>query len=64
MSIPEYVSANFNTLLRAAAGGDLALMEWRRCLDRRAALRALCHRPGRRADHVITPRSPRTPQSL
>jgi hypothetical protein len=27
MTIPEYASANFNTLLRAAAYGDLALLE-------------------------------------
>jgi len=26
MSIPEYARANFNTLLRAAACGDLALV--------------------------------------
>jgi hypothetical protein len=30
MSIPEYARANFNTLLRAAASGDLALVE---CAD-------------------------------
>ena len=30
MSIPEYARANFNTLLRAAACGDLALLE---CAD-------------------------------
>ncbi len=30
MSIPEYVRTNFNTLLRAAARGDLALVE---CAD-------------------------------
>jgi hypothetical protein len=28
MSIPEYARANFNTLLRAAACGDLALLEY------------------------------------
>jgi hypothetical protein len=27
MSIPEYARANFHTLLRAAACGDLALVE-------------------------------------
>lgn len=27
MSIPEYARANFQTLLRAATSGDLALME-------------------------------------
>jgi len=30
MSIPDYACANFNTLLRAAASGDLALVE---CAD-------------------------------
>lgn len=30
MAIPDYARANFNTLLRAAAAGDLALME---CAD-------------------------------
>jgi Family of unknown function (DUF6117) len=30
MSIPEYTRTNFNTLLRAAARGDLALVE---CAD-------------------------------
>jgi Family of unknown function (DUF6117) len=30
MSIPEYARTNFNTLLRAAASGDLALVE---CAD-------------------------------
>jgi hypothetical protein len=30
MSIPEYARANFNTLLHAAACGDLALLE---CAD-------------------------------
>jgi hypothetical protein len=30
MSIPEYARANFNTLLRAAARGDLALLD---CAD-------------------------------
>lgn len=28
MSIPEYISKNFNTLLRAASNGHLALMEY------------------------------------
>jgi hypothetical protein len=44
MSIPEYACANFNTLLRAAACGDLALLE---CADAvtgepRYVLCALC----------------------
>lgn len=30
MSIPDYVRTNFNTLLRAASNGNLALME---CTD-------------------------------
>jgi Family of unknown function (DUF6117) len=30
MSIPDYARTNFNTLLRAAAAGDLALVE---CTD-------------------------------
>jgi hypothetical protein len=30
MTIPEYARANFNTLLRAAASGDLALLD---CAD-------------------------------
>lgn len=30
MAIPDHARANFNTLLRAAAAGDLALME---CAD-------------------------------
>jgi hypothetical protein len=30
MSIPDHARANFNTLLRAAASGDLALVE---CTD-------------------------------
>ena len=30
MAIPDYARTNFQTLLRAAAAGDLALME---CLD-------------------------------
>jgi len=55
MSIPEYARVNFNTLLRAAACGDLALVE---CADattgaRRATssvpyadISIMCHRPG------------------
>ena len=30
MAIPDYARTNFNTLLRAAASGDLALLE---CTD-------------------------------
>lgn len=28
MAIPDYARTNFNTLLRAAGDGNLALMEW------------------------------------
>ena len=54
MAIPAYASANFQTLLRAAEAGDLALME---CLD--AATRepryvlAAVGRDG--GDYVFTP---------
>ena len=54
MSIPDHPCANFQTLLRAAAGGHLALME---CSD------AVTHAPryvicavGRdKGDYVLTP---------
>lgn len=54
MSIPEGVRANFNTMLKAAENGDLALME---CLDAdtrepRYVLCAVEHRDG---DYVMTP---------
>jgi len=50
LSIPEHARVNFNTRFRAAACGDLALVE---CADdRRAALRAIARD---RADYVITP---------
>ena len=54
MSIPDYARANFNTLLRAAASGDLALVE---CADAatcepRYVLRAVGREGG---DYVMTP---------
>ena len=54
MSIPDYARANFNTLLRAAASGDLALVE---CTDAatgepRYVLSAI-RRDG--ADYTMTP---------
>jgi hypothetical protein len=54
MSIPEYVRANFNTLLRAAASRDLALVE---CADAMTGepRYVICAIARRRADHVITP---------
>ncbi len=54
MAIPDPVRANFNTLLRAAGDGNLALME---CLD--AATRevryVLCSVGRDRGDYVFTP---------
>lgn len=54
MAIPEYARTNFNTLLRAAAGGDLALME---CLDAETReLRFVLCAVGRDAgDFLFTP---------
>ena len=54
MSIPEYARTNFNTLLRAAASGDLALVE---CVDAvtgepRYVLAAIAHDDG---TYTITP---------
>ena len=54
MAIPDYARTNFNTLMRAARAGDLALME---CLDaatreRRYVLAAV-GRDGE--DYVFTP---------
>jgi hypothetical protein len=45
MTIPEYARVNFNTLLRAAACGDLALLE---CTDAMTGepRYVICHRPG------------------
>ena len=54
MAIPDPVRTNFNTLLRAAGDGNLALME---CLD--AATRGiryvLCAVGYDRGDYVFTP---------
>jgi len=53
MSIPEYARANFNTLLRAAACGDLALVE---CADAMTGEpRYVICAVARGADYVITP---------
>jgi hypothetical protein len=54
MSIPEYARTNFNTLLRPAAAGDLALVE---CTDAatgepRSVLAAIGHDDG---TYTITP---------
>ena len=54
MAIPDYARTNFNTLLRAAAAGDLALLE---CTD--AATRepryVLCAMGRDSGDYVMTP---------
>jgi hypothetical protein len=54
MSIPEYARVNFNTLLRAAACGDLALVE---CADAMTGepRYVLCAIALDGDDHVITP---------
>ncbi len=54
MSIPEHARANFNTLLRAAARGDLALVE---CADAvtGAPRYVICAIARDGADYVITP---------
>jgi Family of unknown function (DUF6117) len=54
MSIPEYVRVTFNTLLRAAACGDLALVE---CADAiTGELRyVICAIARDGADYAITP---------
>ena len=54
MAIPDPVRTNFNTLLRAAGGGNLALME---CLDAETQeLRYVLCAVGREAgDYVFTP---------
>ena len=54
MSIPEYARANFNTLLRAAACGDLALVE---CADAMTGepRYVLCAIALDGADHVAMP---------
>lgn len=54
MAIPDYARTNFNTMLRAAGDGNLALME---CLD--AATRepryVLCAVGRNGGDYVFTP---------
>lgn len=54
MSIPDYARANFNTLLRAAAAGDLALVECADAVtgDPRYVLCAVGRDDG---DYVMTP---------
>jgi hypothetical protein len=54
MSIPAYARANFNTLLRAAAAGDLALVECADTVtgDPRYVLCAVGRDDG---DYVMTP---------
>ena len=54
MSIPDYARANFNTLLRAAGCGDLALVE---CADAVTGepRYVLCAIARDRAEYTITP---------
>lgn len=54
MTIPNHAKANFHTLLRAAADGNLALME---CLDTRTSepRYVLCAVGRDGTDHVFTP---------
>ena len=54
MAIPDFASTNFNTLLRAARAGDLALME---CLDARTreTRYVLCAVGRDGAEYVFTP---------
>ncbi|MGV1988757.1 DUF6117 family protein [Agrobacterium sp. 22-221-1] len=54
MTIPNYIRANFRTLLRAAADGNLALME---CLDSstREPRYVLCAVGSDGASHLFTP---------
>jgi hypothetical protein len=54
MSIPEYARVNFNTLLRVATCGDLALVE---CTDAMTGepRYVVCAIARDRADYVITP---------
>jgi hypothetical protein len=60
MRIPEYARANFNRLLRAAAAGDLALLECDHAVtgEPRYVLCAIA-RDG--AEYTITPFSHLTP---
>lgn len=54
MSIPDYVRSNFQTLLRAAGDGNLALME---CADAATGQRryVICAVGRKGADYVFTP---------
>ena len=54
MSIPDHARANFNTLLRAAADGNLALME---CFDATSdePRYAICAVGRDDTDYVFTP---------
>ena len=54
MSIPDYAHTNFNTLLRAAASGDLALVE---CADAMTGepRYVLCAVGRDGGDYVMTP---------
>lgn len=54
MTIPNHAKANFHTLLRAAADGNLALME---CLDTRTSepRYVLCAVGHEGTDYVFTP---------
>lgn len=54
MAIPDYARTNFNTLLRAAASGDLALLE---CTDAATGepRYVLCAVGRNSGDYVTTP---------
>ncbi|WEX85800.1 DUF6117 family protein [Sinorhizobium garamanticum] len=54
MSIPDYARANFQTLLRAAEAGDLALME---CTDAqtRESRYVICAVGWENGDYLFTP---------
>jgi len=54
MSIPDYARTNFNTLLRAAAAGDLALVESADAVsgEPRYVLAAITHDAG---EYTMTP---------
>jgi hypothetical protein len=54
MAIPDYARTNFNTLLRAAASGDLALLE---CTDAATGdpRYVLCAVGRDSGDYVMTP---------
>lgn len=54
MAIPDYLTGNFNTLLRAAADGNLALME---CKDAASGepRYVLCAVGRKGDDYIMTP---------